>query len=85
MNGDVLQKGDQQVLINLLRPRLDRFSSDYEINIFGFLRTSYRIEITGTPMDFGYVDNLLKAIKLQVARYMRKWDFTLVVNLIERF
>ena len=84
IQGFVKASGDQQVLINVLRPRVERFAKDYNISLFGFLRTSYRIEIVGTPSNFEYIDNLIAAINLHVKKYMKKWSYNIKVNYLER-
>jgi len=82
--GEVKAAGDQQVLINVLRPRVEQFAKDYDFTLFGFLRTSYRIEITGTPSNFEFIDNLIKAINLHIRKYMKAWSYSLIVNYLER-
>jgi len=84
ITGEIVKPGDQLVLINILRPRLDKFATDYEINIHGFLRKSYRIEIEGVPLHFDYVDNLIATIKLHVVKYLKYWTFNIKIDLIER-
>lgn len=84
ITGEIVKPGDQTVLINILRPRIDKFATDYEIDIYGFLRKSYRIEVKGVPLHFDYVDNLLASIKLHVVKYLRYWTFKIEIDLIER-
>jgi len=84
ITGDVLKPGYQQIFISVIRPRLDRFSTDYDVKVTGFLRKSYRIEVEGTPDNFDYIDNLIDSIKLHIIKYLRKWAFSVKVNLTER-
>lgn len=84
IEGDILNPGDQQLLINAIRPRIEHFSPDHEINVYGFLRSSYRIEVEGTPENFDYVDNMLSSVKLYIRRYLRNWKFVLNVSILER-
>ncbi len=83
IQGDVLRPGDQQLLVNALRPRVELFTRDYDISVFGFIRKSYRIEISGTPQRFENVDNFLSTSITLIKRYLSKWKIIIKINLIE--
>lgn len=83
MFGNPLQVGSANNLVNMLRTRLGQFSHDHNIDVIHFARITYRIVVTGTPDNFVYLDNVMKAVKLYIPRYFTKWDFEITVNFRE--
>ena len=84
MNGDPITEGGAQVMVNILRSRFGTFSSDHTVDLIHFAGISYRIVVKGTPDNFDYLDNMMKAVNLYIPRYLRKWHYELEVNFRER-
>jgi len=84
ITGNPLEKDSIDKFTNRLVPRLQTFSPGYTLNIYNFMGKSFRFEIEGVPSRFDYIDNLVNSLKLYIDKYLRKWEYTMEVNYIER-
>ena len=82
--GNPLEKDSIDKFINRLIPRLQTFSPGYTLDVYNFKGITFRFEIEGVPSRFDYIDNLVNSLKLYIAKYLRKWEYTMEVNFIER-
>lgn len=83
ISGENLEEGAFEKLITQLKPRLEIFSPGYEINIYSFAGIKHRLEITGVPKRFDFVDNLIKSMKVYMGKYTGKWEYDIIVKFIE--
>lgn len=83
ISGDQIEAGAFDKLINKMKPRLEVFAPGYEINVTTFARIRYRIEITGIPQRFDYLDNLVKSMKIYILKYLKNWEYTVEVKFVE--
>lgn len=83
ITGDRKETGAFGKLINQLRPRVEIFSPGSEINIYSFANISYRIEISGVPSRFDFLDNLVKSMVLYIEQNLINWEYSVQVKYIE--
>jgi len=82
--GNPLDKDSIDKFTNRLVPRLQTFAPGYDLDVYNFKGITFRFEIEGVPMKFDYLDNLLNSMKLYIDKYLRKWEYKMEVNFIER-
>lgn len=83
MTGRPLKTGAVDILLGILKSRFEKFSPDHEVNIIHFGRISFRIEVSGTPEKFDYLDNMMKSVKLYIERYLSNWEYDITVKYTE--
>lgn len=83
ISGQKKAAGAFDKLVNQLKPKVAIFSPGYEINIYSFAQLNYRIEISGVPSRFDYIDNLVKSMKMYLDQYLINWEYSVQVKYIE--
>ena len=84
ISGNPLTSGSVDILMGILKFRFDKFSPDNQVSITHFARLKYRIEISGTPEDFAYLDNMIKGVQIYTPRYLDKWKIEIKLNYTEK-
>lgn len=83
ISGQQKKHGAFEKLVSQLRPRIETFAPGSEINLFNFARLNFRIQITGVPSRFDFIDNLVKSMKGYIIENLRKWKYDITVSYID--
>lgn len=81
--GDVIKPGDDEVLLNILKPRFKIFAPDYQVRVYRFGKLTCRFIIEGTTKRFDYLDNVYKSVKTYTPRYFRNRGYSIKVKFVE--
>ncbi len=67
-------------LMKVLEPRIQKFSSDYKVDIPRFMQWRERSTVEGVPENMAYLDNLMKSVFLYIPRYLSGWSVKIEVK-----
>ncbi len=83
VSGDPRAGKDIVLAVRKIHRSVQRIDPEVKLEETNFMRLSYRFTWTGTPINFGQIDDVWKAIGKLAGEYFEKWEYSIKVKYIE--
>jgi len=84
MVGDLPAPDAGEKLIESITPAMDKFSQSYGFSVNRFSTLSVRVGCTGYPDNLNVMDDLAASIRRNIALKLKKWEWSILVDFVER-